>query len=344
MIWHLPHIRAIAAHVGGPVSLLAKPRSLADEIFEAEETVREVLWVDRNPEKRHGRHDGAGGWLRLVASIRARRFSSVYVLHHSRTLAFLMLVAGIPVRYGFGYGAQRLFLNHGPYLPASAFSLHPFEQASAWLAAAGIRLPEGEPRLPVSEQARAEVRRYQDLVDMPFVAIGVGSSEPYKQWGAERFASLIGLLQRAGWRRFVLIGGEAETALIGDIQTRLGGVAPSVTAAVGWSLPNVAALFERAAFYVGNDTGVMNMAAAVGLRTYCLFGATPPLHHGSRIIPILPPGGIEKATGMSRITPEAVLSVLEQDRRQHDLAAAVCAPPPSTHAPGIPPLRGRSSL
>ena len=33
MIWHLPHIRAIAAHVGQPVTLIAKPRSAADQIF-----------------------------------------------------------------------------------------------------------------------------------------------------------------------------------------------------------------------------------------------------------------------------------------------------------------------
>ena len=32
MVWHLPHIRAIAAHAGAPVTLLAKPRSLADDL------------------------------------------------------------------------------------------------------------------------------------------------------------------------------------------------------------------------------------------------------------------------------------------------------------------------
>lgn len=294
--------------------MLAKPRSLADQIFEAENTVREVLWVDRNPERKRGRHDGTGGWLRLVASIRARRFSSVYVLHHSRTLAFLMLAAGIPVRYGYGYGAQRLFLSRGPYLPDSVFPLHPFEQASTWLAAAGIRLPEAEPVLPVSDKARATIRAHPELVSGSFVAIGLSSSEPYKQWGAERFAELIGSLRKMGLAHIVLIGGEAEAALIADVRTRLGPDAGSVTAAVGWSLSKVAALFERAAFYVGNDTGVMNMAAAVGRRTYCLFGATQPFRHSSRIVPILPPGGIDGATGMARITVEAVMHIIEQDR------------------------------
>lgn len=314
MIWHLPHIRAIAAHVGHPVTLLAKPRSLADQIFQAETTVREVLWVDRNPERRQGRHDGGRGWLRLVASLRARRFTSVYLLHHSRTLAFLMLAAGIPVRRGYGYGTQRLFLNRGPYLPASVFPLHPFEQASTWLAAAGIPLPAAEPALPVSDAARAALRARLDPSAGPLVAIGVGSSEPYKQWGADRFAALAAGLQAAGWRRLVLVGGPAEATLIEAIRDRLGEAARDVTPAAGWALPDCAALFESAQFYVGNDTGVMNMAAAVGTRTYALFGATPPFHHSSHIVPIVPPGGVDQAAGMARITPEAVLAAIRADR------------------------------
>ena len=33
MVWHLPHLRAIAAHAGAPVTLIAKPRSLADQLL-----------------------------------------------------------------------------------------------------------------------------------------------------------------------------------------------------------------------------------------------------------------------------------------------------------------------
>ena len=44
----------------------------------------------------------------------------------------------------------------------------------------------------------------------PIVAIGVGSSEPYKQWGAERFAALAAGLIASGWPSIVLVGGNAE--------------------------------------------------------------------------------------------------------------------------------------
>src|SRR5258707_14398025 len=93
MIWHLPHIRAIAAHVGEPVTLIAKPRSAADQIFSAEQTVRDVFWLDRNPEGRHGEHDGGLGVFHVVSSLRARRFRAVYLLHHSKTIAPMTMLA-----------------------------------------------------------------------------------------------------------------------------------------------------------------------------------------------------------------------------------------------------------
>jgi heptosyltransferase-2 len=308
MIWHLPHIRAIAAHVGAPVTLIAKPRSAADQLFRAEQAVRDVMSLDRNPEQRRGRHDGLGGLGRFVRDLRSRRLDAVYLLHHSQTLAFATMTAGIPARFGYGFRLQRLALNRPPFLPVSALRLHPHEQATAWLAAAAIPLGDPEPRLDVDPTARERAVRW--IGAAPAVAVGIGSSEPYKQWGAERFAALAAGLVAADWPSVVLVGGNAETGLAGDIIARLGEQARCVRAAVGWELCDVAALLAGSAFYVGNDTGVMNLAAAVGTTSYGLFGATPPPHHSQHIVPITPPGGIELANGMSRITPQAVLAAI----------------------------------
>src|SRR5277367_5575869 len=49
MIWHLPHLRALAAAVGGAVTLVTKPRSGASELLAAEPAVRDIMWLDRNP-------------------------------------------------------------------------------------------------------------------------------------------------------------------------------------------------------------------------------------------------------------------------------------------------------
>jgi heptosyltransferase II len=313
MVWHLPHIRALAAHFGHPVTLIAKPRSAADQIFAAEATVADVLWVDRNPGRRRGAHDGAVGFARLVTTLRARRFRRVVILHHGRSLAMACFAAGIPERFGYGTGFQRRFLNRPPMLPDAAQRLHPFAQAGAWLEAAGIPVAEAEPRLPVAEATRQAVRA--GLGARPFVVLGIGSSEPFKQWGAEQFAALAAGLARAGWPRTVLAGGAAERGLAGEIVARAEASGADVVGAMGWRLDAVAALCAEAAFYVGNDTGVMNLAAAVGTRTFGLFGAVPPFAHAGQIVPILPPGGrVDRAEGMARITAEAVLRVIVGDR------------------------------
>jgi len=87
-----------------------------------------------------------------------------------------------------------------------------------------------------------------------------------------------------------------------------------VIPAIGWELSELAALLSHSAFYVGNDTGVMNMAAAVGIRSYSLFGGTPPFRHNANIVPILPPDGRpDQASGMARITVSAVLEAMRGD-------------------------------
>ena len=73
----------------------------------------------------------------------------------------------------------------------------------------------------------------------------------------------------------------------------------------------LAALLAEAMFYVGNNTGVMNMAAAVGIPTYALFGTTPVFGHSRHIVPIAsPPDKTAGDDGMARITPEAVLAAI----------------------------------
>jgi heptosyltransferase-2 len=315
MIWHQPHIRAIAAHTGAPVTLVAKPRSAAAQIFAAERTVRDFIWMDRNPEGRRGRHDGLTGLLRLVTALRARRFDAVFLLHQSQTLALATWLAGVPARYGYGAPGQRIWLNQPIFLKPDQLRLHWFEQATSWLATAQIPMTETDPRLPVLPEAAATVGQRLGNAGDPPVTIGIGSSAEHRQWGAERFVELIRLLRRSGWNRFVLLGGPPQTPLADEIVRRLGADNGQIILSLDWPLTEVAALLARSAFYVGNDTGFLNMAGAVGLRSYGLYGASDPFRYLSQIVPINPSGGPPSRTdGMSRISVEAVLAAIVADQ------------------------------
>ncbi len=313
MVWHLPHLRALAAHADAPCVLVTKSRARAEQLLGPADGIGAILAVERGQWRSGDRHEGVSGLRRLVADLRALECDGAMLLSRSRTLAWSALAAGIPRRHGYGLGGTRFTLRP-PFLPEATRDDHPHAQATAWMALTGIAMPSAEPRLLVSEPAR-DAARARFGADRPApVAIGIAGSDAWKQWGAPRFAALIGQLAEAGWSEIALLGGAAEREVADAI---LRTVAPParVTALLDWDLRTLAALLSTARFYVGNDTAVLNIAAAVGLRSYGLFGATPVLRHSRLITPIVPPGGPDRDYGMARITPEMVARAILGDRR-----------------------------
>ncbi len=289
MVWHLPHLHAIAATTPhGQVSVLTKPRSLADRLLMADASVEEVLWLKRNP----GEHDGVAGLLRLAAELRRRRFASVWILHASARYAMACWLAGIPHRIGYGVGAQRLFLDRRVRLPEECRREHPIDQATRLLRLCGLDDIEDEPRLPVSAQADAEVRARHADAAPPWLALGLGSSEPFKQWGADNFAALAHRLTMASSATLFLVGGPGERAIAEHCLARLDARWHGrIRLAVGLPLEQTVALLARCRLYVGNDTGVLNIAAATGVDALGLFGSSPPLRHSRHIHAIYPDDG-----------------------------------------------------
>lgn len=310
MVWHVPHIHAVAQAAGRPVWVMTKPRTKADRLFIGDPSVAGVLWVERNP----GRHDGPLGLLRLASELRRHRFRRVIILHHSWRYAAAARLAGIPERFGYGTGLQRRFLTGPPYLPEEHGSAHPSALPGHFLEAAGIPVDEAEPRLVVSADAAAAVAGKVGRRPGPWLALGVGSSERFKQWGPARFAQLARILADRGWPMLFLVGGPVEAPFRAAVAEALGPEAAGrVADTFDWPVEEVVALLDRCALLVGNDTGFLNVSAACEVPAVGLFGATPPLTHSRFIHPVLPAqGGLSKEDGMARITLEGVVAELDR--------------------------------
>jgi len=305
MVWHLPHIHAIAATtIAGKVDILTKPRSQADRLLRADPQVGKILWLERES----GRHAGLGGVLRLATALRqGGGYQRVWILHGSARYALAAWLAGIPERLGYSVGLQSLLLTVPARLPPERRHAHPILRADALLDVLGIARGEKEPRLALDADTEQAVAARFATWPTPWIALGVGSSEAWKQWGAARFAELtLALNQRRAGSIFI-VGGSAERSLAEEILVRVrdgGGVAVD---AVALPLEEVAALLARCRCYIGNDTGVLNMAAALGVSAIGLFGGSAPLWHSRFIYPLLPPAGEH---GMAAITVSQVLEAL----------------------------------
>jgi len=102
-----------------------------------------------------------------------------------------------------------------------------------------------------------------------------GGTSPLKQWPVSRFIELGGWLQVTHNARLVLAGGPGEEALGEEIERGLD--APVINLIGRTTLRQLAAVLRGCRLYVGNDTGPMHVAAAMGVPAAGLFGSS--CHH-----------------------------------------------------------------
>ncbi|MDR3512143.1 MAG: glycosyltransferase family 9 protein [Caulobacteraceae bacterium] len=313
MVWHQPALAAIARRHGGPVCLFARPSTQAAALFEASPDVAEVVAFDR------GR--GAGllpALTDLTLKLRQGRFERCYVLSQRSSLALAAAMAGVPQRLGFGGGGQRGLLNCGQGLTddeTRAVSGGPVVECHQFLVRNGLPAPEAAPALAASSAARAAVRIRFAAAPRPWIALGVSANEDDRRWIPRRFAELARRLERRCGGTVFLYGGPHHAGQIDQVLERLPERAERIVDLSRQALPfdQVMALLAESNLFIGNDSGPLNLAAALGIPAYGLFGGAAP--HASlspRIRAILPAvGEPDLESGMERLTVDHVLDCVE---------------------------------
>ena len=109
----------------------------------------------------------------------------------------------------------------------------------------------------------------------PVIAIHPGSGSPRKNWPVEHWITLgRWIFSRQPDARLLLVGGEADGAQVSALSEAFRGRLAYV--ARDLELPKLAAFLERCALFLGHDSGISHLAAAVGTRCLLLFGPTDP--------------------------------------------------------------------
>ena len=165
---------------------------------------------------------------------------------------------------------------------------------------------------PVAWTAPEDGARAKALMQGAPPVIGLGPTANWsgKVWPPDRFVALFHALQAVvpGARAAVFAGpGAAERAMAAPVLAALPG---AIDLAGNLTLPEAAACLARCRLFVGNDSGLMHLAAAAGAPTLGLFGPTPASEYapaGWRTAAVLasgPPG----AAPMAALGVDAVLA------------------------------------
>lgn len=139
----------------------------------------------------------------------------------------------------------------------------------------------GEAFAPVLWNSPDQTRLAETLLPdgAPILALGPTANWGAKQWPAERFARVALELTRHNQGRIAVFGAESERASVVPLLAALPHER-TIDLIGKVDLPTVHACLKRAALYVGNDSGLMHMAAAAGIATLGLFGPSSEIFYG----------------------------------------------------------------
>ncbi|WP_296510028.1 lipopolysaccharide heptosyltransferase II [Rhodoferax sp.] len=212
---------------------------------------------------------------RAYAAALRGRFDRAYVCPNSLKSALIPLWAGIPVRTGYSGELRFGLLNRR--LPNPAKDSRPPMVAfySALSGEAGV--DHDRPALQVAPEAITAVLVPRGLQPQGFYVVAPGAEYgPAKRWPASHFAAMAERLEKP----VLLLGSAKDEAVCREITDAVNALRPGhcVNLAGRTSLDEAVALIAGAHAMVSNDSGLMHVAAAFGVRQVAIFGSSSPLH------------------------------------------------------------------
>jgi len=272
-------LRSIGDTVLATPSLIALKRFLPDAqidilledwvapVLEGFDAVDNVLIVRKDKKSR----------VETAWKIRRNKYDVVFNLHGGTTATFFVRASGAKYRVGFASYQYNFLYTHLAPSPLEFWQkehTHSAEQQLALLGFVGVPV-EDKPksRLVVSEKNAEEMDLFLHIYgvdDLEIALIHPAAAFEAKQWSIEKFAKIIEYF--AARNIFsVVVATPAEKHLIEELSGKTSTVFHGFT---DLTLPEITALASKAKIFVGNDSGIAHIAAAVNAPSVVIFGAS----------------------------------------------------------------------
>jgi heptosyltransferase II len=237
----------------------------------------------------------AHGQLRLLArrafgfSLKNHRYDHAYILPNSFKSALIAWHAGIPVITGYRGEKRGWLINdcrdlNETLLPTMAARFQ-------WLAESPTTAPQAliaNPKLAVDRVVRDKMlSKYALDKDFSILALCPGAEYGVaKRWPPRHFAELANQ-QLARGEQVWLFGGKGDIAIADEINSRTNNQCKNLCGKT--SLAEAIDLLSLSTNVVTNDSGLMHIAAAVGVPVIALYGSsspafTPPLSKQAQVV------------------------------------------------------------
>jgi ADP-heptose:LPS heptosyltransferase len=220
------------------------------------------------------RTGGARAFLTFLRRVRAGGWTMALDLGRSLKSGIVARASGARQRLGFARadGREGNWLFANMRVPAQGIERPKLEQFLAFGDALGLPAAPVEFGLAPTAAEAHEADALLGGLPRPIVAACVGSTCPSRRWFPDRTAAVLRTLREQDGGSAVLLGTAADAAFAAEVVRRSDG---GVRDLVGrTSLRQLLAVLGRTQLAFGPDSGALHLAAAVGVSTISLWGAT----------------------------------------------------------------------
>jgi heptosyltransferase-2 len=276
-IMAMPALRAVRQrHPDASIGIVARP--YVADIYREQQVCDELIPYDPN-----GEHRGWSGREKLAAELRGRKFEVALLLQNAFDAAWLAWRSQIPQRIGYASDARSLLLTKaipvpkpGEIPPHEKFYYLELLRRAGWL----DQLTD-EPHITLRVSDASRQRAAQILLESGArphaIRIAVGAGASYgsaKCWPPDRFAKALNAMLSHTEADVILFGTPGELPVSAAIASELQRTPINLTGKT--SIADLPALLSQCHLFLGNDSGAMHVAAAVGLPVVAVFGPTDP--------------------------------------------------------------------
>lgn len=239
---------------------------LVDHLFVADKSVSSRLW--------------------LITRLRKERFDVAFNLHGGSTGMLLAAMSGAQYTVGFQDQRGSSLLNQrapSPEIILGSALIHSVEQQLALLHYAGVPLPN-RPALTLQASADLSATLREKLERAGFSAaslkpgrfaiVAPGAAFESKRWSARGFASVIDHMTRRWQLESIVVAGPGQEQLAKEVAECCSFGAHVLSRMTLSELKSLVGNVARV--FVGNDSGPMHIAAALGCPLVAVFGSSNP--------------------------------------------------------------------
>ena len=263
LIWQLPYIKAISDHHSQVVDLILREKTQAKNILK---DITHVNFIGYNNFRK-----GIFYWVdvfKLIKIFLKNKYTHVYILDKVNKPAIAAKLSGIKNIIGPGIGNQKKWLTIDNVLNDTDKNLSYSEQSQKFLKLNKIKLNNLYPELEIDLDRLKD--QHQDIIPKgKKIAFGIDSFEDYKMWYEENFVKLADLLHQKNLFDYIYLICGPEKSHLAQRIISLSNKRYFIDCS-NKDLTGIITAIKHSEFFVGNNSGPLNLASALGVKSFGL--------------------------------------------------------------------------